>query len=244
MVCRVCLLGVKKNAVICEQCSLISHSKCSVNAPPTCDLRAQLLSYAQYAEKGNPGSAYSNPSDILNNMIPTSPASDVSYVAHTRTSIDNPPPTAFKFIAAFRRSNYNPSPEPSHPASTSLPTPSAMPREGERRPGLLRRRDRPQSIASNNTSLNTSSTRSAATAAESFSSPVSTETGTRRSGSRFSAAGDSEGFRSRQITERSEALDHVQQKEKSPESIPGGMPPESPQKKHNKDSKSGACTVQ
>ena len=46
MICRVCLLNVKKSAAICSQCSLISHLKCAPNAPPTCDLRAQLLHYA------------------------------------------------------------------------------------------------------------------------------------------------------------------------------------------------------
>ena len=61
MTCRVCSSNVKKSALLCSQCSLISHSKCAPNAPPTCDLRAQLLLYAQYAEKGDPASAYSNP---------------------------------------------------------------------------------------------------------------------------------------------------------------------------------------
>ncbi|KAJ7285231.1 kinase-like domain-containing protein [Mycena rebaudengoi] len=127
MVCRVCLLNVKKSAVLCEQCSLIAHSKCANNAPPTCDLRAQLLLYAQYAETGNSRSAYSNPLDVLNE--PLMSPSEVAYVSHTpRTSIDgtppaqaqamamdrNPetPPTAFKFMAAFNRSRSNPSPEP------------------------------------------------------------------------------------------------------------------------------------
>ena len=50
--CRVCLLTIKNSAVLCSQCSLISHFKCAVNAPPTCDLRAQLLLYAREAEKG------------------------------------------------------------------------------------------------------------------------------------------------------------------------------------------------
>ncbi|KAJ7446686.1 Pkinase-domain-containing protein [Mycena latifolia] len=115
---------------------LIAHSKCAVNAPPTCDLRAQLLLYAQYAEKGNPGSAYSNPLDAANepHSHPMSPVSEVAYVSHTpRTSLDgtapgpgpshhgpNPatPPTAFKFMAAFKRSRSNLSPEPDHASSS------------------------------------------------------------------------------------------------------------------------------
>ncbi|KAH8832988.1 Pkinase-domain-containing protein [Flagelloscypha sp. PMI_526] len=92
MVCRVCLLNVKKSAVLCSECSLIAHSKCSVNAPPTCDLRSQLLLYAQYAEKGHPQSAYHNPLDQYGDSsnLPRSPMSDVSYVA--RSSIDTSPP--------------------------------------------------------------------------------------------------------------------------------------------------------
>ncbi|KAJ7858456.1 kinase-like domain-containing protein [Mycena leptocephala] len=80
MVCRVCLLNVKKSAVLCEQCSLIAHSRCVVNAPPTCDLHAQLLLYAQYAERGNPGSAFSNPPDVFSE--PHSPGSPRSAGAH------------------------------------------------------------------------------------------------------------------------------------------------------------------
>ncbi|KAJ3509510.1 hypothetical protein NLJ89_g5191 [Agrocybe chaxingu] len=34
MVCRVCLLNVKKSAVLCSQCSLISHSKCRPRMHP------------------------------------------------------------------------------------------------------------------------------------------------------------------------------------------------------------------
>ncbi|KAF6761708.1 STE/STE11/cdc15 protein kinase [Ephemerocybe angulata] len=95
MMCRVCLLNVKKSAVLCAQCSLISHAKCAINAPPTCDLRAQLLLYAQYAEKGNPGSVYSNPLDLLGESKRPGAMSDVPYVAHSasgRTSTDTPPP--------------------------------------------------------------------------------------------------------------------------------------------------------
>ncbi|KAF7308499.1 hypothetical protein HMN09_00698900 [Mycena chlorophos] len=53
MVCRVCLLNIKKSAVLCEQCTLVAHSKCAINAPRTCDLHVQLLLYAQYAENDN-----------------------------------------------------------------------------------------------------------------------------------------------------------------------------------------------
>lgn len=190
MVCRVCLLNVKKSAVLCAQCSLISHSKCAVNAPPTCDLRAQLLLYAQYAEKGNPGSTYSNPLDLLNNEShPKSPMSDVSYVAHTpRTSLDtappppplssvapaSPPPTAFKFMAAFKRSR---SPESGQSgSSTSLP-----PEPTKARVLIRKHKDRPPSLGSSSTNPNSSSLRSTTTdhsAAEDASTPRPAKTAT------------------------------------------------------------------
>lgn len=148
MVCRVCLLNVKKSAVICESCSLIAHSKCAVNAPPTCDLRAQLLLYAQYAENGNPGSAYSHSVDLLKGgggHIPTSPMSEVAYVApspSSKMSIDIPvspspslnpspnhPPAAFKFMAAFKtkrsRASLTPEPGQVQGSSVSLLPPSS-----------------------------------------------------------------------------------------------------------------------
>ena len=119
MVCRVCLLNVKKSAVLCSECSLIAHAKCAKDAPPTCDLRAQLLLYAQYAEKGNPSSVYQNPVEFIGEH-PGSPMSDVAFVARSpRSSLDTPnahtpaspppvdkdllhPPTAFKFVHAFK----------------------------------------------------------------------------------------------------------------------------------------------
>ncbi|KAK0488943.1 STE/STE11/cdc15 protein kinase [Armillaria novae-zelandiae] len=175
MTCRVCLLNVKKSAVLCSQCSLISHSKCARNAPPTCDLRAQLLLYAQYAEKGNPNSVYSNPADLLRDGHPTSPMSDVSYVAHThtpRTSIDVPPatpntsagsqPTAFKFIEAFKRSRSNLTPDQDYSvAGSSTSSPDKASRT--RGPALQRKitKERPQSFSSNSTVPNSSSLRSA-----------------------------------------------------------------------------------
>lgn len=176
MTCRVCLLNVKKSAVLCSQCSLISHSKCARNAPPTCDLRAQLLLYAQYAEKGNPNSVYSNPADLLRDGHPASPVSDVSYVAHThtpRTSIDVPPATpnpsassqvhtAFKFIGAFKRSRSNlTSDQDQSVAGSSTSSPDKA--NYTKGPALQRKitKERPQSLSSNSTTPNSSSLRSA-----------------------------------------------------------------------------------
>ncbi len=115
---------MKKTAVLCAKCSLISHSKCAPHAPPTSDLRSQLLLYAHYAEQGNPASLYSNPiSDHQD--IPRAPVamSDVPYIARDtpRSSLDTQspqpihhathattshasPPSAFKIMGVFKRS--------------------------------------------------------------------------------------------------------------------------------------------
>ena len=203
MICRVCQLNIKKSAVICAQCSLISHAKCASNAPPTCDLRAQLLLYAQYAEKGN--QAYSNPAELLQDL--QNAMSDVAYSPSIDTPPQSPahivvsefsPPTAFRFMAAFKRSRSNLSPEPGAVGgSSSLPSPSTMDAEEKahrRRPLLHKRDDRPLSMTSDSTGV--SSLRSAATAAESFSSrhdtgttlPVGRDKETRSYGSKVSAA--------------------------------------------------------
>ena len=140
MVCRVCLLNVKKSAVLCSECSLIAHAKCAKDAPPTCDLRAQLLLYAQYAEKGNPSSVYQNPVEFIGEH-PGSPMSDVAFVARSpRSSLDTPnahtpaspppvdkdllhPPTAFKFVHAFKHKDKGKTAQP-EPSSSNVRTKS------------------------------------------------------------------------------------------------------------------------
>lgn len=274
MVCRVCLLNVKKSAVLCAQCSLIAHSKCATSAPPTCDLRAQLLLYAQYAEMGNPASVYSNPADGLRDTHPTSPASDVAYVAHpasARTSLDAPapspqspvpplvqtlhpdhPPTAYRFMGAFKRSRSNLSPEPIQPATSSSahlkPKEDKALRKKAPVSKLAKSNDRPQSLTSNSTDL---SVRSAATAAESFSSrhdrmSVVSSNGmdmmTGKSGGGRSA-GESE-VRSSKVTARSGASEApTDHDEPSHGHIPGSMPVDT-HRQRKRESKSSGCTLQ
>jgi hypothetical protein len=163
--------------VLCDQCSLIAHSKCAPNAPPTCNLRAQLLLYAQYADKGTP------PTDILG-QLSTSPTSDGGYTS--RTSLDRSmtpqpspsqgsplhhPPTAFKIKSAFNRSRSFLTPDPGQSSSTTsfqVPPPTRERKISKRTSFLLKRSGRTQSISSNNTSTATSSMRSAVTATESL----------------------------------------------------------------------------
>ncbi|THH32473.1 hypothetical protein EUX98_g1723 [Antrodiella citrinella] len=178
VICRVCLQSVKKSAVLCEQCSLIAHTKCAPNAPPTCDLRSQLLLYAQYAENGASPGPYSHPMEILaamSNGTPTSPNSESNF--SSRPSLDMPPspplsvpgtphpPTAFKvFTAAFKRSRSSLTTNDSDPTSpSSQPTagaPAARERAISHKRSVLKRnptsKDRrpPSTISSNNSSSN------------------------------------------------------------------------------------------
>ncbi|KAL0953774.1 hypothetical protein HGRIS_004958 [Hohenbuehelia grisea] len=273
VVCRVCLLNVKKSAVLCAQCSLIAHSKCTPNAPPTCDLRATLLAMAEYADKGHPSSEYSNPIEYANPGYQAGPASDVSYIAHSpRTSLDiatpsvSPPnssqgpnpPTAFKFMAAFKRSRSSLTPEPGQ-HSPSSPTSLTIPGEDRLRRGksLARPKERPQSLSSTSTP-NTSSLRSAATAAESFSSRHSRpelgkrsalsaedreDVDTRASASQYSGVGE-DGYRISKTTSHSNGS----RADQDGMLLPGEMPPDRPRfrrQSHSRDSKSSNnCAIQ
>ncbi|KAM5534674.1 hypothetical protein V8D89_011686 [Ganoderma adspersum] len=254
VICRVCLQSVKKSAVLCEQCSLIAHAKCASNAPPTCDLRSQLLLYAQYAESGNPMNPYS-PMEILaaatNAGTPTSPTSQTSDDGVSRrTSMDSVqplnsaahghlhPPTAFKVFSAFKRSRSSLTIDQDPHQAASTPTPSTpTAQQISRKKSVLRRKHdadgRPRSISSTtSTTPNSASMRSAVTAAESMSSSshhprISVDAAERLSRmTSFSAVSAVSGAE----TERDEPK------------VVGEMP-KSPRDKR-RDRESGGCTVQ
>ncbi|KAI0705188.1 hypothetical protein BC835DRAFT_1410063 [Cytidiella melzeri] len=197
VVCRVCHLEVKRSAVLCSHCSLIAHSKCAINSPPTCDLRSQLLLYAQYAEggaSGSPGSVFPNTMDVLPTLMvgPPTPVSDAGF---SRTSVDGPsmptpsssspphPPSAFKVLGAFKRSrsflfNKDGDANSQTHSGTANTTPSQQPqRQVTRKMSILGRRhhvspprsvaERPSSIASSSASPQNSSLRSGTTASHS-----------------------------------------------------------------------------
>ncbi|KAH7910459.1 hypothetical protein BJ138DRAFT_1152815 [Hygrophoropsis aurantiaca] len=184
MICRVCYESAKKSAVICDQCSLIAHAKCARDAPQTCDLRSQLLLYAQYAEQGHPGNAIANPLEALSGIqTHIQPSSinppEVSFVTPSpRPSIEitssspvpgQNAPTAFKFIAAFKRSRSSLSVDPGQPPLSASPSPIPPPLHEEqtakRKASKLRRnissKERPHSFSSNSTTPNASSMRTA-----------------------------------------------------------------------------------
>lgn len=181
VICRVCLQSVKKSAVLCEQCSLIAHVKCATSAPPTCDLRAQLLLYAQYAENGNASIPYGDTPP----QSQTAPSGTSETDLSPQTSLDQMqpqlsnspshyhPPTAFKVFGAFKRSRSFLMNVQDQSSSTSSPTPDGSHQVARKRSVLRRKstiRERPQSMSSDSTTPQSSSMRSAATATESFSS--------------------------------------------------------------------------
>jgi hypothetical protein len=128
---------VKKSAVLCSQCSLIAHSRCAGHAPPTCDLRSQLLLYAQFAERGG-----SPAMDFLRGPASSHATSDAGGPSSSRNSLDLPqgtpptpgavgvhPPTAYKLHHPFRRSSRSSlTPDPVRsPSSASLSTNMSVP---------------------------------------------------------------------------------------------------------------------
>ena len=245
VICRVCLQSVKKSAVLCEQCSLIAHARCSANAPPTCDLRAQLLLYAQYAESGNPANSYS-PMEILAAAAqggpPTSPTSQTSDDGFSRrTSMDSVqpntpghlahPPTAFKVLSAFKRSRSSLTIDQDQHSATSTP-PN---RQVSRKHSVLRRKnadERPQSISSNSTTPNSASMRSAVTAAESVSS----------SHNRSQRSADRSDRLSRMTSFSAVSAVSGAETERDEPRVVGEMPKSSRDKR--RDRESGGCTVQ
>ncbi len=262
MICRVCNQSVRRNAVLCEQCSLIAHSRCATNAAHTCDLRSQLLLYAQYAEHGTPPGPYANPLEFIaahgGTGTPTTPMSEG---AMSRTSVDasisssppsssaHYPPTAFKgVISAFKRTksfynkDNNSSPEPSSPPQRVL----------SRKTSIMKRSshpatppsERPSSIASS-ASPPSSSLRSAATAAESFSSRPET---VRQSSISIVETDISVGERTERRLWRMTSysgVSFISAEEARLSNIPGDVPRGTTRDKR-RDSKSdkGGCTVQ
>ena len=257
---------------MCAQCSLIAHSKCSKAAPPTCDLRAQLLLYARYAEQGNPTSAYRNPADASNGAAlgrAAAPRSEVAYVSHTpRTSNDLPRPVlapqpkqqptpqtpqnvsaSQKLFAVLKRTRAM-SPEPPPPPSISnSPVAQALcntsDEKANRRPVLRRTKERPPSFTSSGTTPN--SLRSS-TATDSLSSrhvAGRSDAGTRTSASRFSMLVDMDERNGLKVTNTSQVSIGGAVSE-GHDTIPGEllMDDDTPRKRHHSKASGSGCTLQ
>lgn len=261
MVCRVCMGSVKWSAVICDKCNLITHSKCAPEAPPTCDLRSQLLLYAQYAEQGTSAGISL---DGLNGLHPprlsaTIP-SEVSFVTPSpRPSLDvtpssqspSPtPPNAYKFMNPFKRSRSSLATENRHPPSAS-PSPVPQPlshddvvskRKLSKLPSNMISKERPHSLSSNSTVPNAGSMRTADSQSsrqeprKSFLSIVEPDTDT------ISQVGppvpDKIPFYAHAMTAVNDHMDT------SSRHIPGTMPAEPDRQRKWGAEKSSGCTVQ
>jgi len=243
--CRVCQQSVKRSAVFCEECNLIAHARCAADAPATCDIRHQLMLYAQYSqastaqELNSPtreGTPQSNPI-----AIPLSPPRRSFDLQHSES-----PPRLGRILGWKNRrsseqmaaSNANsrslaPTPIPaSRPNGTQSPTPTKRPLvRGGNSDG------RAWSRVSMNGTVNTDSLRSMTTAPETASSHressqrhpkqgLSVDSQDRRHGSRASATS--------RATEYGEASRKVLRRQKEPQS-----PRESESSRN-----SGQCLVQ
>jgi len=205
VICRVCLENVKKAAVLCAKCSLISHSKCAPNAPPTCDLRSQLLLYAHYAEQGSPHGLRVNP-PLECSEIPRASFAilDAPHPTHhtPRTSLDTlasqpsrqlspshpSPSTAFKLKTVFKRSwssltndsNVTSGPDPpkdivSVDRPSDLHFDERIPLPRKRPTGMLQKQLKERPRSYTSNSTGLGGLRSAATTTESLNSSGATE---------------------------------------------------------------------
>ncbi|KAG2075689.1 Pkinase-domain-containing protein [Suillus decipiens] len=176
MVCRVCMGSVKRGAVICDKCNLITHSKCAPEAPLTCDLRSQLL---QYAEQGSPAGI---PLDRSNGLYLPRPSttvpSEVSFATPSpRPSLDitpssplpSPSPTPPKSVNHLKCSRSSLATENRPPPSASAlqtPQPPSHDDVGPKRnlsklPSNMISKERPHSLSSNSTAPNAGSIKTA-----------------------------------------------------------------------------------
>ncbi|KAL8286801.1 hypothetical protein RQP46_004329 [Phenoliferia psychrophenolica] len=67
--CKLCHEPTKRHAVLCKDCGLISHARCSEWAPLPCDLRSQLVNYSK---------SYIPPHPSSPPMLPSSPPTGTS----------------------------------------------------------------------------------------------------------------------------------------------------------------------
>lgn len=258
MICRVCLGSVKKNGVICDRCSLIAHAKCAQDAAPSCDLRSQLLLYAQFAEKGN-YNVLQQSRDVANmSPLPTHTSvvvpSEVSFATPSlrpNADLTSPSsaqvlptkPPAFKFISGFGRSRSSLS--VSHPSAFPSPIPAANAEDKatERKTSKLRHNvnsaERPHSESSNSTgprSVNTVDSQSSRQEPRrSFFSIKEPDTDSVPRASSHA----SEGASSSKITSKGgSAFERVQQ------DIPGALPGGSDYQKKRNSERHSNCVLQ
>lgn len=100
VMCKICREPVKKHAVLCEECGLMCHARCAVQAAPLCNVRAQLFMYQQHASLGQ----MSPPASLTGHDSVSPPLSHVPLPAVT--------PAGFKFPFGLRRESKSSSADP------------------------------------------------------------------------------------------------------------------------------------
>lgn len=94
--CHVCLQGLKKQALLCQTCGLITHTKCAARAHPKCDVREQLALLAHHQDWSVPSSGANSPYEPTGLGISSLPArlfsrnkSKSSLAVPSNTSLDS-----------------------------------------------------------------------------------------------------------------------------------------------------------
>ena len=237
---------MKRSAVFCEECNLIAHARCAADAPATCDIRHQLMLYAQYSqastaqELNSPtreGTPQSKPI-----AIPLSPPRRSFDLQHSES-----PPRLNRILGWRNRRSSEQMTAPNSSARSSAPTPvpTSQP-NGTQSPTPTKRPlvrgansdGRAWSRVSMNSTVNTDSLRSSVNTAPETSSShretnhrhpeqaLSVDSRDRRYGSRTSALS--------RATEYGEASRKVFRRQRDPQSPRGSDP--------SRDS--GGCLIQ
>ncbi|KAF8524190.1 hypothetical protein JB92DRAFT_2881468 [Gautieria morchelliformis] len=169
--CRVCNQPVKKSAVFCTECSLIAHSKCAAEAPQTCDLRAQVIRLSQDLQR-EAVRQQSPPPNPVNNLSSSPPK-------QSESPLSSSPPDRLRIFGRKKSkaqglvADVTESPKPTTPpVAFKYDDTHATKRTIFSRPRNSNNDDRSRSRASVASSQQSSSMRSAATAAGSLSSGV------------------------------------------------------------------------
>ena len=96
--CRVCNQPVRKSAVFCTECSLISHPKCAADAPQTCDMRTQVIRLSQDFPR-EVVRQQSPPPNPVNNSVSSSPPKQVESL------LSSSPPDRFRIFGRKKSKN-------------------------------------------------------------------------------------------------------------------------------------------
>ena len=170
-----CNQPVKKSAVFCTECSLIAHSKCTADAPEPCDLRAQVIRLSQDLQREAVRQQSPSPNPV--NVVSSSPPKP-SPLTQTESPLSSSPSDRFRIFGRKRSKTQGLVTETTEPPKSTTTPPVAF-RYDDAHPTKRTLFSRPRnnddhsrSRASIASSHQSSSMRSAATAAGSLSSGV------------------------------------------------------------------------